>query len=103
MIQKSEMITQAEMDWLAKLAKSAGNGGYVLDYLGAPCFDGDRVLMVDSTEAPDPVFATLSYDKELRRWWVVYEGDTYHKKGEYDTLFDMRFLKNETEEKRAGA
>lgn len=92
MIEKSEMITQAEIDWLAKLAKSASAGGFVLDYNGEPCFDGDRVRM-DCNFTDESVFATLSYDKELRRWFVYYEGDSYHANGECDPLSDSRIFK----------
>lgn len=102
MIQKSEMITQAEIDWLAKLAKSAGNGGYVLDYNGEPCFDGDevRVDTVDGTE-----IARLCYDKELRRWYFFVSGIRMaaSRRSRFRKALKRCEINNETEEKKAGA
>ncbi len=74
---------------LQKIAESAAIGGYLVDLNGKLCFDGDTVR-VDTVDGVQ--IARLCYDKEVRRWYFLFDSG-------WEPVDDSDFTKIEEDEK----
>lgn len=59
-------MTEDDVGFWKKILIAAGRGGYLVDWFGNLCFDGDKVRFDYHGQEKE---AALQYDKDVRRWY----------------------------------